>query len=519
MANNMMYGISALDPRVAATDKFIQDKQIPPDQVEDFLLSMGADPKLASLVFKYRKVQEAAKNQQQAAPSTTNVDQDISNQYAQLKQQQRGIAAMSAPAIANAPMRGGITGQPVQQMAGGGPVAFGKGGRTYTVDPEGNVDTGEGRDIIPYEAPAEPPQKKRGIFRSIMQNPILRRAGYAGLGLAGLSALFGEDDKKEPTAGATVEMAPEGLSDEAIKLLAAADAERPAAGAGSQATALPAAPRFKRPDTSEIKTAIAEAEARVPKSEQEAIDAEMKMLKEAGAFEGIEARRKQLAEQKEKATTSPEKKFWLAFAQAGFAASAKGARNLWETLSMGGVEGMKVYEGMKEKEKETLERIADRQFQLDEMLSNKKLTATQAGRKKLDDARRELQTLRLQSAAQEASITNAENMFGAQIYGTQAQITAADRRFAASQAGKAQLQKLENQYYADIAAAQRTTDPKLKAAYLARAEDTFRAKARIEQAESGYQSAAARIQDRANMITRQGAYAPDDAYSGMEQVE
>jgi hypothetical protein len=481
-----MYGISALDPRVAATDKFIQDKKIPPDQVEDFLLSMGADPKLASLVFKYRKVQEAAKNQQQAPPSITNVDQDISNQYAQLKQRQRGIAGMPVPAIANAPMQGGITGQPVQQMAGGGIIAFDEGGSIP-----------RNRSIVPYKA------------------PFYKRAGSAALGLAkrhplgaGLAALLGvgllggEDEEQVAPEGVQIEQLSDGLSDEDIRLLAGVDAERPAAGAASQATALPAAPKFKRPDLSAFTEAIDEAKKRVPKSEQEAVDAEMKMLKEAGAFEGIEARRKQLAGQKEKATTSPEKKFWLAFAQAGFAASNKGARNLWETLSMGGVEGMKAYEAMKEKEQETLEKIADRQFQLDEMLSNKKLTATQAGRKRFDDARKDLQGLQLQHAAQQASITNAENTFGANIYGTQAQVAAADRRFATSQAGRKGKDNLIQQYYADIAAAQRTTDPKLKAALERRAKNTEEAIARIERTESGYQSQAARLDARNALLNR-----------------
>ena len=496
---NTMYGISALDPRVAATDKFIQDKQIPPDQVEDFLLSMGADPKLASLVFKYRKVQEAAKNQQQAPPSTTNVDQDISNQYAQLKQRQRGIAGMSVPAIANAPMQGGITGQPVQQMAGGGIVAFDEGGSIPS-----------NRSIVPYKA------------------PFYKRAGSAALGFAkrhplgvGLAALLGmgllgdEEEQAAIPEGVQIEQIPEGLSDEDIKLLAGVDAERPAAGAASQATALPAAPKFKRPDLSAFTEAIDEAKKRVPKSEQEAVDAEMKMLKEAGAFEGIEARRKQLAGQKEKATTSPEKKFWMAFAQAGFAASAKGARNLWETLSMGGVEGMKAYEAMKEKEQETLEKIADRQFQLDEMLSNKKLTATQAGRKRFDDARKDLQGLQLQHAAQQASITNAENTFGANIYGTTAQVAAADRRFATSQAGKKGKDTLLQQYYADIAAAQRTTDPKLKAALQRRAKETRDAIADIERTESGFQAQEARTAARNALLNRGMA---DDGFGDI-QVE
>jgi hypothetical protein len=40
-------GLTALDPRVAAVEKFIQDKQVPSQQVPEFLMSMGADPRLA----------------------------------------------------------------------------------------------------------------------------------------------------------------------------------------------------------------------------------------------------------------------------------------------------------------------------------------------------------------------------------------------------------------------------------------------------------------------------------------
>lgn len=39
-----MEGITALDPRVAATEQFISEKQISPEQVPDFLMQMGADP-------------------------------------------------------------------------------------------------------------------------------------------------------------------------------------------------------------------------------------------------------------------------------------------------------------------------------------------------------------------------------------------------------------------------------------------------------------------------------------------
>lgn len=528
MANELR-GLSALDPRVAATNKFIQDKQIPPDKVEDFLLGMGADPRLASLVFQYRKVREAAENQQKGTPAPSTVAQDTSNQYAQLKQQERmrsGLAGMSAPAIANAAMQGGITGQPMQQMAGGGIVAFGKGGRTYTVGPDGEVDIGSAGSLIPYEAPVKPSRSAAlrsrlagGLGTLARFNPIKHPFITAGL-LGGAYMLSGdEEEPKQPEAAATVEQVPEGLSEEDIKLIARRDATQ---GEAPEAAlpGIPTAPKFKRPDTSEFKTAIAEAEARVPKNEQEAIDAEMKVLKDAGAFEGIEARRKELAGQKEKATTSPEKKFWLAFAQAGFAASNKGARNLWETLSMGGVEGMKAYETMKEKEAATLEKIADRQFQLDEMLSNKKLTATQAGRKKLDDTRRDLQTLRLQSAAQETAITNAENAFGAQIYGTQAQVAAADRRYQQSRRDRDRMLKLDQ---AIDDAILKSTDARLtpqeRAAYERLATKLMNDRARKESTESGVIAARERLQDQADFMKKRGAYADQNDEFGDLQVE
>ena len=465
MASNMAYGITALDPRVAATDKFIQEKKIPPDQVEDFLLSMGADPKLASLVFKYRRVQEAAKNQMQGPPSTTTVDQDTSNQYAQLKQQQRmqqGLAGMPAPAIANAPMQGGITGEPVRQMAGGGPIAFSNGGRaprTFTVDPEGNVDTSS-RDILPYEVPDDSAKTpaKRSLLRRIISNPLLRRAGYAGLGLGALGVLLG-DEEDQPKEQPKVEKVPEGLSEEDYKVLAGMqmgqNKDEPAAGAGA---AMPARPKFKRPETPQMLAAIADAEKRVPKDRQAAFAEEMAREEELGETKAIEARRKELSGQKEKATTSPEKKFWLAFAQAGFAASAKGARNLWETLSMGGAEGLKAYESMKEKEAQTLEKIADKELQLNSMSAAIKRGAMERGDKRYDDAAKDLRALRLQHETQQATFANLENQFGLDMYKTDAAVAAADRRAAASRQDRAKLLKLDNAIDEAII---RSTDPTL----------------------------------------------------------
>ena len=474
MADSLQ-GISALDPRVAATDKFIQEKKIPPDQVEDFLLSMGADPRLASLVFKYRKVREAAETQQKQPPSTSNVADEISNQYAQLKQQERmrqGVAAMPAPNLARAPMRGGITGQPAPQaqMAGGGIVAFANGGRpprTFTVDPEGNVDIGSVGDLIPYEAPVEPDTpRKASLLRRIARNPLLRRAGYAGLGLTALSAFLGDDEEEKKKEEPKVEQL--GLTDAQRRMLAERDA---AAGPVQSDFAMPGAPKFRGADFSQYETAIKEAEKNVPANRKAAYEEEMQRLKDIGAFEGIEARRKTLKEQKEKATMSPDKRFWLSFAQAGFAASAKGARNLWETLSMGGAEGMKAYQAMKDKEAETLERIADKELQLQDMMVARKTGAMERGDKRFDDTRKELRDLRLQYSEQKNINNRAASQFEANIYGTQVQASIAKM----SREQKAAFEGLQRQYQRDVTAAMSTQDPQMRAALEARSKETLQA--------------------------------------------
>jgi hypothetical protein len=440
-----MHGISSLDPRIAATEKFIQEKKIPPDQVENFLLSMGADPRLASLVFKYRKVSEAAKNAQQGPPPTASVNQKISDQY---RQMQQGLAAMPAPAIANAPMQGGITGQPMPQMAGGGIIAFAKG--------------------------------SPGVFR---RNPIKTAAGVAAAGY-GASKLFGPDG--QPLDGATVEEESEGLTDEDIKLLAGMDeAKQPAAAD----MGLPQPPAFKRPDFTQYNAAISAAEKRMPKDRQAAYTEEMDREKDLGETAAIAARAKTLEEQKAKATTSPEKKFWTAVAQGGFAASAKGARNLWETLSVGGVEGMKAYEGMKQQETNTLEKIADKQLQLNSMTAAVKRGAMDRGDKRYDAARTELQTLRLQLEAQNIAITTAENTSSAANWREIYSEGGANQRATLMAGRNDKKQTLTNQYYADTDAANRTTDPKIKAALLRRAESTLKAISALEQTKATYQGA------------------------------
>jgi hypothetical protein len=500
----MASGLTTLDPRTAATSKFVEEKiqkgELQPDQVVNFLLQMGADPKLASLVFKYQKVEQAAKNQGQGQPSTTTVDQDTSNQYAQLKQQERmrqGLGGMSVPAIANAAMQGGITGEPVRQMAGGGIVAFDEGGSIP-----------RNRSIVPYKAPFY--KRAAGAALGLAKRHPL------GLGLASLLGLglMGDEEEQAAAEEAQVEQAPEGMSEEDIRLLAAADAERsamtPVAGAG---TGMPARPKFNRPETPQMLAAIADAEKRVPKDRQAAFTEEMAREEELGETKAIEARRKELAGQKEKATTSPEKKFWLSFAQAGFAASSKGARNLWETLSMGGVEGLKAYETMKEKEAQTLEKIADKELQLNSMSAAIKRGAMDRGDKRYDDAVKDLRTLRLQHENQQVLIADAKNRFDLDIYKTDAQVAAADRRASAVLAGRKGKDTLVQQYYADVAASQRTTDPKMKAALKRRIDETIKAISDLEQTESGYQSQAARLSMQRGMLGL------DDGFGGAEQVE
>ena len=525
-----MYGITALDPKVAATEKFIQDQQIPPDKVEDFLLSMGADPKLASLVFKYRRVQEAAKKQQNQPP-TASVDQEVSNQYAQLKQQERmgqGVAGMPAPNLARAPMQGGITGQPMPRMAGGGIVAFAKGGRpprTYTVDPEGNVDIGGAGDLIPYEEPVKPETPRNpGLIRRILGNPLLRRAGYAGLGLTALGALLG-DEEEPKVEGATVEEVPDsGLSDENIRLLAAVDEKRrpDVAIAPSRGVASPRPPKFEEPTEAlkSLSNIVERRKARVPKDEQAAISAEMEGEREY--LNKLKARGESLAQQEKEGVSSPEKKFWLAFAQAGFAASAKGARNLWETLSIGGIEGVRAYEAMKDKEQQLRDRLQDKRFQLEDLSAQIKRGVTKAGRERYDSLVKEVDAAESALVTTQVAVNTAKNTRAGQIY----EVQSANARAEEAQAGANQRaamaaslrgnrQKLEEDYYADIRAAQRTTDPDLRAALLARAENTRRAREQLEQTESGFQSSQARLEQQGSVVNM----GENDGFSNVQPVE
>lgn len=518
-----MYGISALDPRVAATDKFIQDKQIPPDKVEDFLLSMGADPKLASLVFKYRRVQEAAK-QQQAQPPTASVDQEVSSQYAQLKQRERmgqGVAGMPAPNLARAPMQGGITGQPMPQMAGGGIVAFAKGGRsprTYTVDPEGNVDIGSAGDLIPYEEPAKPPRSaaaraavSRGIgalARFPLKHPLLTA------GLLGGAYLLSPDDEEPKVEGATVEEAPSGteFTPEEIAVLARDQAaqkeERPAAAPSGSGVRMPRAPKFEEP-TEALKTLediVARRKARLPENEKAAIEAEMEG--ESEYLGKLQSREERIAQQEKEGTTSSEKKFWLAFAQAGFAASAKGARNLWETLSIGGVEGMKAYEAMKDKEQQLRERLQEKRFQLEDLRAQIKRGATSAGRARFDALSKEVDAAESALVTTQVAVNTAKNTRAGQIYEVEsanaraaAGQAGADRRASMALAARTNAGKLDDQIARAVAKANDFRLPaQERATYQKLVDSLVLQRAKIEATESGVLSTQARLAADAAMM-------------------
>jgi hypothetical protein len=122
MAN--ISGLTALDPRVIATEKFIESKKIPPDQVPQFLMKMGADPRLVGLVSKYQQLQQAAAQQPKGPMPTTTVAQDVNAQaMAMAPQRQQGVAGLPAPVMDRA------------QFAGGGIIGFISGGPTSDEDP------------------------------------------------------------------------------------------------------------------------------------------------------------------------------------------------------------------------------------------------------------------------------------------------------------------------------------------------------------------------------------------------
>ena len=518
-------GISALDPRVAATEKFINENNIPPEQVPDFLMQMGADPKLAGLVFKYRRLQSAAGQQQNQPPAST-VAQDVDQQYAQMQQ---GVASLPAPVMENAQFQGGIAPPqeeaPPQGMAGGGIVAFSNGGspRVFTVDPAGNVDTSS-RAIVPYEAPAPsaaPSSSATGGIRGILSRSVSAAARFNPIkhpgmtaALLGLAYLLTPEEKK---AAEKAQVNPEGLTDEDRAVIAAAEKRLgPQLQNMGSDVSMPERPQFARPDTSALDAAISEYEKGMPKTREEAIAQQRAMEEEIGETKAIAARREKLEKQLEKSEMPTEKRFWLAFAQAGFAASAKGARNLWETLSKGGEEGLKAYQSMKDKEEATRERLEDKLLQLDSMESAIKRGVITRGDAEYKRTQRELLDLREKQATQNIALTTAQNTLSAQLYNTE-RTSATQLRLA--EMSKSQRQEavanLEKQYTADILAAQKATDPKLRAAYGRRAQETLNALAEFQKTDPSVIRSVVSMQMQRDLIQGGPGGGAGDGFGGM----
>jgi hypothetical protein len=133
-----MSGISQLDPFVAQAEQHISQQQMPPDKAVEYLLSKGVDPRLASLVMKYRMLKQSAGTPQ--APTKT-VSQEIDDKVNSMAtQRQQGVAGLSVPNQ----MFGAAT-PATKGMAGGGIVAFADEG--LVEDPSSYGDFGP--DPIP----------------------------------------------------------------------------------------------------------------------------------------------------------------------------------------------------------------------------------------------------------------------------------------------------------------------------------------------------------------------------------
>jgi len=275
---------------------------------------------------------------------------------------------------------------------------------------------------------------------------------------------------EEEAAVQQAQVDPEGLTDEQRALLAELDKKQPPQAAGGME--MPERPKFRGGDTSILDQAIADYEKNMPKSREEAIAQQRAIEEEVGETKNIQARRAKVEEQIEKGKVSDEKRFWLAFAQAGFAASAKGARDLWETLSMGGEEGMKAYQAMKDKEEKTRERLEDKLLQLDSMNAAIERGVLTRGDAEFKQTQRDVLELRKAQQQQATIIAESENRFGLGMY--TADMQAAIAKMSSTQRQEAAA-NLERQYTADTLAAQKTTDPELRKAYEQRAAETLQA--------------------------------------------
>lgn len=176
--DNEMAGLSALDPRVAAADKFIQDKKIPPDQVPAFLLSMGQDPRLAGLVMRFRKLKQATEAQKNAPQGQqTTAAQDIHSAYDNMKRQEveqavrerqrmSGLATVPAPTLARA------------GFAGGGIVAFAgdDGSLVQSNTPVADLSKLSQQDLEAMSKSQDTIMAQRAV------SEMLRRTGYVDIG-------------------------------------------------------------------------------------------------------------------------------------------------------------------------------------------------------------------------------------------------------------------------------------------------------------------------------------------------
>jgi len=148
-----MSGLNALDPVVAQAEQQIARQKLPPDKAVDYLLSKGVDPRLASLVMKYRTLKQAAGNAPQQAPVKT-VSQDIDEQI-------NTMAAQRNKGVAGLPVPNNTFG-----MAGGGIIAFDGGGMTVPTDPT---------DMAAMQ--------QQQLYQNIMDQQAQQQSGKAGGGI------------------------------------------------------------------------------------------------------------------------------------------------------------------------------------------------------------------------------------------------------------------------------------------------------------------------------------------------
>ena len=336
------------------------------------------------------------------------------------------------------------------------------------------------------------------------------------------------DDEDADTSGAKVEEESEDLSPETYKILAGIPSDTAGATPPKLTTPamtkLPPPPKYIEPDLSQRKKAIEEAEKRMPASREAAYQEEMAREDKLGQHKVFEDRLAALANQEKNAKMDPRQRFWMSIAQAGFAASAKGARNLAETLAYGGEAGIKAYQTMKDKEEETLEKIADKKFELQNMDIAIKRGAMDRGDKRYDEARKDLQTLRNQYADQQNTIDIAKNSQAARDYETKMsyastmnaaamQIGAANARTNLTMAAQQQRMKLDQAIDNAILNA---TNPRLtkeqRDASKALADNLIKQRAAKARADSSFQSTEARLAAQ---------YAPlgvgGDGYSGLNE--